>query len=130
MPVKDQKEYDRVRNQNPKRQAETRLRTWRLRQDNLIVSRAREVERKRESMYNVTPEDFQEMLREQDCRCAICKESFIAPPCVDHDHSCCSGKTSCGKCVRGLLCANCNSGIGFLRDSVLLLESALTYLRR
>ena len=28
--------------------------------------------------------------------------------CVDHDHKCCPGKKSCGKCVRGILCINHN----------------------
>lgn len=50
------------------------------------------------------------MLQEQGGVCAICKQ----PPRrnklhVDHDHSCCPGKRSCGRCIRGLLCASCNS---------------------
>jgi Recombination endonuclease VII len=28
---------------------------------------------------------------------------------VDHDHACCSGKRSCGWCVRGILCHSCNT---------------------
>jgi hypothetical protein len=36
---------------------------------------------------------------------------------VDHDHSCCSGPKTCGKCVRGLLCMNCNLTIGKYNDN-------------
>lgn len=44
--------------------------------------------------------------------CAACRDK--PPTQVDHDHSCCSGKTSCGKCVRGLLCSKCNLIAGLL----------------
>jgi hypothetical protein len=27
---------------------------------------------------------------------------------IDHDHDCCPGSYTCGKCVRGVLCAPCN----------------------
>ena len=49
---------------------------------------------------------------------------------VDHDHTCCPGPHSCGKCVRGLLCGSCNTGIGMLGDNENGLLRALEYLRR
>lgn len=37
--------------------------------------------------------------------------------CVDHDHSCCPGQMTCGKCTRGVLCNECNTAEGFLKTS-------------
>jgi hypothetical protein len=47
---------------------------------------------------------------------------------VDHDHRCCPGVTSCGSCIRGLLCVNCNQAIGKLKDDPKVIHSALRYL--
>lgn len=65
--------------------------------------------------YNITAEDYARMLAEQDGKCRIC----VQPPRknrlhVDHDRACCPGKTSCGECVRGLLCVSCNSKLEWL----------------
>jgi hypothetical protein len=49
---------------------------------------------------------------------------------IDHDHSCCPGEGSCGKCVRGALCRECNQGLGNFRDDIDRLESAIAYLSR
>lgn len=34
---------------------------------------------------------------------------------VDHDHDCCPGGWSCGRCVRGLICSECNVLEGKIR---------------
>ena len=44
--------------------------------------------------------------------CQICKEpQFEGPLHIEHDHACCGGAGSCGKCIRGLVCASCNTHI-------------------
>ena len=82
--------------------------------------------------YNITYEQYNVLLAEQNGVCAVCgKPEFTQRQlCVDHDHSCCTGDTSCGKCIRGLLCSKCNRGLGLLQDSCKVVEKALAYLRR
>jgi hypothetical protein len=77
--------------------------------------------------FGLSPEDFDGMLIEQSGRCGICNNP-MTKPCVDHDHSCCPGKKSCGRCIRKLLCNSCNAGIGYLRDDVRILNLAIEYL--
>jgi hypothetical protein len=82
--------------------------------------------------YGVTMEWYQATLAAQENGCAICggtsKDGRMLA--VDHDHSCCSGGKSCGKCARGLLCTNCNTGLGVFGDNAALLATAIDYLAR
>lgn len=49
---------------------------------------------------------------------------------VDHDHSCCDERPTCGKCVRGLICRNCNAALGLARDDPDRLLGLVQYLNR
>lgn len=80
----------------------------------------------------------EDMLLGQGGKCAICtrtilivsRASRVDSVHVDHDHSCCPGNQSCGRCVRGLLCGRCNLALGLLRDDADLADSAAKYLRQ
>ena len=71
--------------------------------------------------YGITTEQYETMLRDQHGACAICERVPDEILRVDHDHV--TGR------VRALLCRKCNTGIGFLGDSVPTLTKALMYLR-
>jgi hypothetical protein len=77
-----------------------------------------------------SPDEYQALLDKQRGQCAICgvREGHLScrgRKCrlaIDHDHQ--TGA------VRGLLCNNCNRGLGRFKDSVTLLEAAARYLKR
>lgn len=81
-------------------------------------------------LYGLTAERFDAMLTTQNGRCAICRSDDPGRDTwnIDHDHACCPGKGSCGNCVRGLLCQNCNLMIGHAKDDAALLQQAIAYL--
>jgi hypothetical protein len=79
------------------------------------------------NVYNVTIEEYNTMVTKHANRCAICN-CYSESLHVDHDHSCCPGTRSCGKCIRGLLCSNCNNGLGRFYDNITTLENAIKYL--
>jgi hypothetical protein len=78
--------------------------------------------------YHLTPEEYDARLAEQDGRCAICREKCATGRrlAVDHDRKCCPGKTSCGKCIRGLLCYTCNVRLGWVEK---FLGAIMQYLK-
>ena len=71
--------------------------------------------------YGLSLDDYGQMVSEQSGLCAICKEKPEKDLFVDHCHS--TGR------VRGLLCSNCNTGIGLLRDNTATLLAAINYLK-
>jgi len=86
-------------------------------------------ENRRRRRYNLTRADYEALLAKQGGACAVCREAADRY-CVDHDHACCPRDSSCGKCVRGLLCHRCNRGLGQFLDDPRRLDSALEYLHR
>ena len=80
--------------------------------------------------YNISAEEYFQLLSDQGGVCAVCKKENVAGRRldVDHDHSCCPGERSCGMCVRDLLCGGCNRGLGDFKDNVDLLRAAVEYL--
>jgi hypothetical protein len=80
------------------------------------------------SQYGLAPDEYDTLMAVQDGKCAICRGERPYRLPIDHDHSCCRGKQSCGKCVRGLLCKRCNAVLAPLRDDVDLIERMARYL--
>lgn len=79
--------------------------------------------------YNISKEQYDEIVKRQNQECAICHQP-LENPCVDHNRKCCNTQTSCGKCVRGLLCLDCFTLVSKCKENVSILESALRYLRQ
>lgn len=80
--------------------------------------------------YGLTTSDYERIKEAQGGRCAVCREA-TDQLVVDHDHACCPDrKSSCGDCVRGLLCRSCNLALGYLRDSPDLALAVAAYLRQ
>ena len=79
--------------------------------------------------------DYDLILFEQGGVCASCGADnpgkgftyFL----VDHDHACCPGKNkTCGNCIRGLVCNNCNTGFGCFKDDPKKMVKASKYILR
>lgn len=72
--------------------------------------------------FGMTIEEYEDLLERQNYVCAICKR----PPspnkklAVDHRHR--------HDMIRGLLCGNCNRGLGMFKDDIAVLKNAVTYL--
>lgn len=75
--------------------------------------------------YGLSVEGFDSLVLSQNNSCAICfknQRDLSLGLHIDHCHE--------TKKVRGLLCMDCNTGIGKLKDSIEMLESAKNYLAK
>lgn len=88
---------------------------------------------KKEQRYGMAKGAWEILFDSQGQRCAnkACPEPEGARSKVwhtDHDPSCCPGRKSCGKCVRGILCQCCNQALGLLRDDHRVILGLAVYL--
>lgn len=73
--------------------------------------------------YGMSMDEYKERLKAQEGACAICKKTCSSGfnLAVDHCHD--------TKVIRGLLCQNCNTGLGKFKDNIEYLEKAIQYLK-
>lgn len=73
--------------------------------------------------YGLTPKEFDDMLWKQGYRCLLCNDHFgDKSPHLDHNY-----KT---EKIRGILCHNCNTGLGLFKDNIIRLKQAIAYLEK
>jgi Recombination endonuclease VII len=70
--------------------------------------------------YGISLAEYDALLEKQGGACAICRKRSKGRLCVDHCHV--TGM------VRGLLCNECNTALGYLKDDQASLVAALAYL--
>lgn len=77
--------------------------------------------------FNITMNEYNKMLEEQNGVCGICKKKIEDVSkrrkylCVDHDHN--SMK------LRGLLCPQCNKAIGTIDENIDTLKNMISYIK-
>ena len=83
--------------------------------------------KERQRKFGITREEYEQFFKDQNGVCAICKKPETATRretvkalAVDHCHK--TGR------VRGLLCSDCNTGIGKLKDDPEIIRMAAKYL--
>lgn len=109
----------RYRQRYPAR-AKAAREAWKLKNPTYHRDYERRYRRFRRST-GIKKDAFLQLMYKQEGKCGICKVQLDEGLVVDHNHQ--------TNEVRGLLCRQCNTGIGQLQDSVLLLETAIEYLK-
>ena len=113
--------YERIKIYSQTKEWQDKQKQWRLNNSDKLKNN--QLKRK----FGITLEDYNLRLFNQKGCCAICNthhtiihEKTGKSLHVDHCHT--TGK------VRGLLCYQCNAGLGYFRDNIDYLQSAINYL--
>ena len=75
--------------------------------------------------HGLTMEEYNQLIQLQNNRCVICTEEFNTKDrraCVDHNHK--TGK------IREILCNQCNSALGFLKENIATMQSMIEYVQK
>ena len=105
--------------------ATEKSRAWHFEHKGKALYKTKRQESYFKTKYNISKEVRDQMLVEQDNKCAICRLSLSSNGSHTHtDHNHQTGK------IRGILCTNCNRGLGHFNDSGDNLQAAIEYLRR
>ena len=88
-----------------------------------VENKERKASRLLMQKYGITLEDKIKLLMDQQGVCAICEKEIYNPQDAYVDHNHVTGK------IRGILCSECNLGLGIFKDSIMGVERALNYLK-
>lgn len=109
-----------------------RTMAWRKTHIKEVAAHGRKTLLKKNGM---TVEEYDKLFKIQKGCCLICNKpetrlfnKKVSKLAIDHNHSCCPGRFSCGKCIRGLLCYKCNQVLALVNDDKKLLKNAINYL--
>ena len=80
----------------------------------------------------LTVDEYISMFEDQKGLCYICNKEEPSHTkkrlSVDHDHRCCGSGKACKKCIRRLLCSQCNMALGAVKDEISTLKNMISYL--
>lgn len=83
------------------------------------------------NQYNLSLEELRARWVAQRGICPVCEDRLMGIDFhTDHDHDCCQGPKSCGKCVRGLLHNYCNTLVGHFETRQRELTNIKKYLSK
>ena len=102
---------EEVETKEERRKRKKREISKKWRENNKNITRKYDREYGLKNRYGITVDDYNKMLKEQNCCCDICgrhKLEFKTRLAVDHCHK--TGK------IRGLLCYRCNTNLGIIED--------------
>lgn len=117
----ERREYQRKYYQRNKEKIKKYAKEWRENNKERVSANRKHTSKKYriEKEYGITYEEYSKCMNTSDV-CEICGTTERL--CYDHDHQ--TNK------FRGVLCSNCNSGVGLLGDNLDIIRKAEEYLRR
>ena len=72
--------------------------------------------------YGIDCKEYEDLVKKQKGKCAICKKEYLKKLYIDHNHS--TNK------VRGLLCPSCNMTLGLVYEDIGILKNMISYLEK